>query len=122
MYWISTAVEISFGGEDTPQELDVRFNGDYYAARRGRREGGYQLEPDEPEAFQVYTVQVNVGGPSGSGWVDWPQVLWTDALERQLQQIGIASRRDEIERAAELRAEMAREERMMARRAPAAAE
>lgn len=111
MKWINTSLPMSFGGEDGGEDFAVRFSGIYYGPCRGRRESGLQLEPDEAESFEVYMVQIEIGGPSGSGWISFPNVLLTDRLMRQLQAIGIAEERGARERAAELRAEMAAEDR-----------
>ena len=111
MKWISTSLPLSFGLEDDGEDFAVRFSGIYHGPCRGRREGGLQMEPDEAETFEVYSIEVEVGGPSGNGWVRFPDVLRTDRLEAQLQRIGIEEERAERERAAEMRAEMAAEDR-----------
>ncbi|KAA0572249.1 hypothetical protein FZ983_32275 [Azospirillum sp. B21] len=111
MKWISTSLPLSFGGEDGGEDFAVRFSGIYHGPCRGRREGGVQIEPDEPESFEVYMVQIEIGGPSGDGWISFPNVLLTDRLEAQLQRIGIEEERADREHAAEMRAEMAAEDR-----------
>lgn len=111
MKWINTSLPLSFGGEDDGEDFAVRFSGIYYGPRRGRREGGLQIEPDEPEIFEVYSIEVEVGGPSGDGWVRFPDALRTDRLLAQLARIGIEEERGAREHAAELRAELAAEDR-----------
>lgn len=111
MKWINTSLPLSFGGEDDGEDLAVRFSGIYHGPVRGRRECGLQMEPDEGAFFEVYTVQIEIGGPSGNGWVSFPNVLLTDRLLDQLKRIGIAEEQAEREHAAELRAEMAAEDR-----------
>lgn len=111
MKWINTSLPLSFGGEDDGEDFGIRFSGIYYGPCRGRREGGLQMEPDEAAFFEVYTVQIEIGGPSGNGWISFPNVLLTDRLMRQLQAIGIEEERAAREHAAEMRAEMAAEDR-----------
>lgn len=111
MKWINTSLPLSFGEEDDGEDFAVRFSGIYHGPCRGRREGGLQMEPDEAETFEVYTVQIEIGGPSGSGWISFPNALLTDRLEAQLKRIGIEEERAAREYAAEMRAEMAAEDR-----------
>ena len=98
MRWIDTSLLLSIGGEHEPQ-YDVRFTGIYHGARR---------DPREPASFEIYEVQVHLGGPSGNGWAPFPREFLTPELYAALERIGLAEERGRIERdravAADLRA------------------
>ena len=121
MRWITTSLPLAFGGEDDGEDFDVRFSGVYRAGSPGVSYGP-MIEPPSPAEFDVYSVQLQIGGPSGNGWIDFPRVLLTEKLEAQLARIGLIDEEARIRRDREtlqdLRdeaAEAERKDRMLAR-------
>lgn len=97
MRWIDTSLLLSIGGEHEPQ-YDVRFTGIYHGARR---------DPREPASFEVYEVQVHLGGPSGNGWAPFPREFLTPELYAALERIGLAEEQAAIARDRRIAADQA---------------
>lgn len=97
MRWIHTSLPLSFGGEDDGEEFDVRFCGIYYAGSPGCRYGA-MAEPPAPASFEVYEIGIKVGGPSGDGWIAFPNALLTERLYAQLSRIGVAEEEARVRR------------------------
>lgn len=97
MRWIDTSLPLSFGGEDDGEDFDIRFSGVYHAGSPGIPHGP-MAEPPSPAEFEVYSIQIHIGGPSGNGWIDFPRVLLTEKLEAQLARIGLIDEEAAIRR------------------------